>query len=55
MSGNLAFNGFLQGPLKEEAQASRTVLKIFCRSSFVYLVTKGLEEPTARGLTGALS
>ena len=46
MSGNLAFNGCLKSPFKGEAWASRTVLRIFCRFSSIYLATRDLERLT---------
>ena len=51
MSGDLAFSGFSRGLSKGEARASRTVLRIFCKSSSVYLTTGG----SAGGLTRVLS
>ena len=42
--GDLAFNNFSQGLSEKGAQASKTVLKIFCRSFSIDLIIKGPEK-----------
>ena len=49
-SDNLAFNNFLQSLLEGEAQASKTVLRIFCKSFFIYLVTKSSKRSITRSI-----
>lgn len=43
-SGDLDFKNIFQSPSKRGAQASKTVLRVFCRFFCVYLATKSLEE-----------
>ena len=54
MSGDLAFNGFSKGLSESKVWAFRTILRIFCPSSSVYLAIERVDGLT-RGSTGALS
>lgn len=48
--GYLAFNNFLQSLSKRGVQVSRIVLKILCKSSFIYLAIEDLK----RLITGSI-
>ena len=54
-SSNLVFNGFSQSLSKKGTWASKTILRIFCRSFSVYLAIRGLEGLIAGELTRLLS
>ena len=45
---NLAFNDFSWDKLKKGTQASKTVLRIFCKFFSVYLATKSSKESIIR-------